>query len=156
MHLKTKLAKTAGQTIVEVLVAVAVLGLVLTAVAAMLTLTVKNAAESRSKALATQRAQEAVEVYRRERKVLGWTEFLANVGDGTFCLNILPTNSDEFKALANGECTEGVPEAGTEFIREVTVSQPAAGVVKIEATVGWTDGNKSRSVVVTQQLQDSL
>jgi type II secretory pathway pseudopilin PulG len=145
-----------GQTIVEVLVAVAVMGLVLTAVAAMLSLSVKNSAETRSKALATQRAQEAVEVFRRERKVQGWTAFVANVPDGVVCLNGLPSNSDEFNGLNTGACGEGVAEAGTEFTRQALISFPASGIVTIEATVSWMDGNKPRSVVVTQQLQDSL
>ncbi len=153
---RPRLRFSPGQTIVEVLIAVAVMALVLTAVAAVLSMSVKNSAETRFKAVATQKAQQAVEVYRRERKVLGWTNFIANVGNGTYCLNELPTNSDEFKALANGACGEGIAEAGTEFTREALVSQPAANVVRVVVTVSWQDGNRTRSVVVTQQLQDSL
>ncbi len=142
-----------GQTIVEILVATAVVAMVLTAVAAGLTYSIKNASESKYKAVATNKAQEAIEVFRYERSALGWETFVEVLGDGgAYCYNTLPTPA-QFLTLPNAICSTGVADSGTEFKRDILVS--VAGddnSVTVEATVSWTDGTTPRSVVVTQQL----
>ncbi len=149
-----------GQTIVEILMATAVVAVVLTAVAGALTFTVKNSAESKYKAVATQKAQEAVEIFRRERAVLGWETFTETLQNGEYCFNELPADSAAFQALTPATCSEGVAEAGTEFTRQVLVTLQDNGTevtqVQVESEVTWYDGKVTRSVRATQQLLDTL
>jgi Tfp pilus assembly protein PilV len=106
---KRRSQRQLGQTIVEVLIATAVVGTVLTAVAGALTFSVKNTAQARYRALAASQAQDAVEVFRRERALLGWESFQAEINPGVYCYNTLPTNSTQFFAVTPGACGSGLP-----------------------------------------------
>lgn len=152
-----KRAKTsAGQSIIEVLIAAGVVGTILTAVAATLTYSVKNSAENKYRSVATTKAQEAVEVFRRERSFLGWETFVdALGGGGVYCLNTLPVTSTEFSSLTPGECTAGLAEGGTEFTREAIITFPTASSVRIVSQVSWYDSDQERMVTVTQELFQS-
>jgi type II secretory pathway pseudopilin PulG len=145
--------KTAGQSIIEVLIATGVVGAILTAIAATLTYSVKNSAENKYRSVATAKAQEVIEVYRRERHFQGWETFVDAIGGGgVYCLNTVPSNSEEFNTLTPDDgCVDGVAEAGTEFTREAIVT-PTANTVKIVAEVSWYDGNIQRQVIIEQEL----
>lgn len=150
----------AGQSIVEVLVATAVVGVVITAIASGLTLSVKNTAEAKYKTLATTMAQQALEVYRRERVVQGWESFRDALGaGGTYCLNTLPTNSTAFVNLATGACTQDVVIAGTGFRRSAEVvpsnldADPEPEQLQVTITMSWRDGARQRSVNIEQAFR---
>lgn len=153
---RRKRIKPNGQSIIEVLIATGVVGAILTAVAATLTFSVKNSAENKYRSVATTKAQEAIEVFRRERAFLGWETFIDALGSGgVYCLNVLPSNSTAFASLTSSECEAGVAEAGTEFTREAVVTFPTASSVRIQAIVTWYDGAIERDVTVTQELYQS-
>jgi len=63
---------SAGTTLIEILVAAAILGLVMTSIVAVITLSVKNAAEAKERSLATKYSQEGMELFRRQKNVMGW------------------------------------------------------------------------------------
>jgi len=150
---KRALKKQAGQTIVEILVATAVVALVLTAVASGLTYSIKSASESKYRSVATSKAQEAVEVFRYQRSTLGWETFVEVLATGgAYCYNTLPT-PEQFLSIGNSICDTGVADSGTEFKRDVLVTVAGdENSVTVESTVSWTDGTILRDVVVTQQL----
>jgi Tfp pilus assembly protein PilV len=135
-----------GQSIIEVLISTSVIAMVMVAIAGGIVLSLKNTSDSKFRGLATSRGQEAIEVYRRERAILGWDSFHDAITTGTVCLNTLPTNSTEFLALAVGECAQGTAVAGTTLTREAVVSVPAADEVKVEIVVTWVDGQTTREV----------
>ncbi|HYD34556.1 MAG TPA: hypothetical protein VD999_00655 [Vitreimonas sp.] len=157
MSINHSLKSTAGQTIIEVLIAAGVIALVMTAIAAGLTYSVKNSAESKYKALATSYAQEAVEIFRRERALMGWDTFRNVVGSNTYCLNTLPSSTDEFVNLEPGACADGIPVAGTQMTREAIVTPFNNGTVvdrvRVEIEVQWFDGNRPRTVEIAQEFQ---
>lgn len=150
-----------GQSIIEVLIATAVVGLVLTSVVVGLTYSIKNTAISTAKTLATKLAQEGMEVYRRERDILGWERFLEAVQSGsgqqTYCLNELPANTQAFMDMVpdsdgcNGELLADQP-----FTREVLVDTFSSEEVRVEVVVIWQDGATERTVEVVQRFKKSL
>ena len=145
-----------GQSILEVLIAIMVVGMVMVAIASVLTLSIKNTAESRYRNVATTEAQQAIEVFRREKVRLGWNAFKTAAIGGEYCWNSLPAGNDEladFLGLNVGECQEGYTVGGTEFTRNVEILQTADEVVVI-ITVSWVDGDLDREVVQEQEFRE--
>jgi len=70
--------KTNGQSLVEMVIAVGILVLVILALVAVTTVSVRNASFSRNQALATKYAQETIEKVRAYREQNTWENFKNN------------------------------------------------------------------------------
>lgn len=143
-----------GSSLIEIVVATGVMALVLTAIVAGLTLSLKTNAESEYRLQAIKRAQEAMEVFRRERTLMGWDVFLEGFEDGaTYCLKDLPEPRGEF---LSGACDEDdrFVISGLEFTREAEVNilttTPAEPLIEVTVRVSWQDGSRSRDVTIVQ------
>lgn len=150
MKLPKWLRSQTGSGIIEVIIATLVVSLVLTAVAATLTVSVKNTAQSRYQEVARSRAQAGLEVFRRERNTLGWQSFRSALGTGTYCLNNLPANSSAFTTMSSSQCSTGVSLIGTEFRRNAVVTVVNPNEVKVDLAVTWIDGSLNKEVKLTQ------
>ena len=146
-----------GSSLVEIVIVTGVMGLVLTAIVAGLTLTLKTNADSEYRSRAVQRTQEAMEVFRRERTVRGWDAFLASFTDGaTYCLDDLPTPAAAFVV---GACTddESLVISGIDFYRQAVVTidtiVPTDPKVTVSLTTTWDSGSGERSVDLVQQFR---
>ena len=83
--------KQGAFTFVEVLAAVSIVALVMTALGSMMALSVRVAEANEMEQLAQMKAQQSIEFFRRERLVRGWTAFYSNLNDNaTYCLNTFP------------------------------------------------------------------
>lgn len=138
---------------IEILIATGVVGLVMTAVASGLVLSVKNSSISKYKVLASTRAQEAMEVFRREKVLLGWSQFYDVLSTSTYCLNSLASDSAQFKVMPTGGCSEDAKIAGTSFVREGLVNIINADQIRVEIVVSWVDGNVPRSTNLIQEFK---
>jgi len=144
----------AGQSIIEVLIATLVVGLVLTAIASSLTFSIKNTAQTKQRELASNYAQEGLEVFRRERNLQGWTSFTEALNTNTFCLNELPADSQAFRDLPAGECEGGTVIAGSTLTRTAYVRVIDADTIEITIGVAWDDSNQMREVSVVQEFRN--
>jgi type II secretory pathway pseudopilin PulG len=144
---------TAGQSLIEIIIVTMVVGTILTAIAASVSMSSKNINETKKKDNATHLAQEVLEVFHRERYVLGWSSFQSALQDGTYCLDTLPSDSAEFVALVAGECTAAETMAGTDLIREA-ILVIAADEVQVTSMVTWNDGDQEKNVTVEQSFQE--
>lgn len=142
-----------GSGMIEILIATAVVGLVMTAVAAGLILSIKNSAVSKNKIFASTRAQEAMEVFRRERVLLGWSQFQDAANTDTYCLNDLPADSAAFIAMPGGTCTGVLQTLNGDFIREAVVNVVSADQVNVEIIVSWQDIDIARSTSLIQEFK---
>jgi Tfp pilus assembly protein PilV len=142
-----------GQTIIEVLIATVVVALVMTAIAAALTSSLRNTAEGKFRAYANEYAQQAMEVFIRERNLLGWQQFTEAIVSGIFCLNELPANTEAFLTMPVGACTEGTTFAGTDFTRQANVTVLSPDEVRVEVEVLWQDSGRDREVSLTQEFR---
>jgi len=140
-----------GFTLIEVLVAVVIVGTVLTAIATTLSANVKNAAQARYRVRATVLAQEGLEFLTRERQLEGWGDFLGTFPHGTttYCVQTL-TSTDTLAILSQGNCgaTEVISETGVSYTRELTVTKSVATPNELTAdfNVSWIDGSRTSDV----------
>lgn len=138
---RVRFSSDSGQTLVEILVAIAVIILVLVAVVSRAVDSVRNSIFSRDQVLATRFAQEGIEWARSQRDRLGWGEFtLALDGDPvTYCVLNLASNLETLSPVG---CADPIP--GTIFLREVSfdyeaVADPSGDYADVTAVVSWTD-----------------
>jgi type II secretory pathway pseudopilin PulG len=143
-----------GSGMIEILIATGVVGLVMTAVAAGFVLSVKNSAISKYKVLAATRAQEAMEVFRREKVILGWSQFYETLSASTYCLDSLASDSAQFKEMSTGACDDDSFIAGTSFTREALVDIISPQEIRVEILVEWLDGDVLRSSNLIQEFKE--
>jgi len=115
-----------GQSLVEVMVAVAILGLVMTTLVFGTTVAMRNANFARYQARATKYAQEGLEWLRNQRDQ-DWGTFASKRGN-TYCLNSL--------AWTVGPCSSF--SLGGVFKREAVLSGDE-NKIQVELTVFWQD-----------------
>jgi len=148
--------KKAGFTLVEVLVAVVIVGLVLTAIAAAISFSVKNSSQADYRQVATRYAQDAIDIIRQKRSDLGWNQFYTNyLVAGDKCLNI---STHTLAPMPVGGCT-GIYELSNnnvKFRRTINVDKLGGTPQSVEltVTVKWQDGSEWRNVEVVQKLFD--
>jgi type II secretory pathway pseudopilin PulG len=149
-----RLLNQAGSSLIEVVVATGVMALVLTALVAGMTVSLQTSAEAKYRSQAIKRGQEAMEVFRRERTLLGWDNFFNQFDTGsTYCLQELPAPKENFIA---GECSseESLVVSGIDLYRQAVVtvddSDPTNPQVRVEITVTWNAGRGERGVDLTQ------
>ena len=149
-------ASKAGFTLVEVLVAVVIVGLVLTAIAAAISFSVKNSSQADYRVVASRYAQEAIDRIRQQRSQLGWNSFYSSLTAGDSCSHI---SSYTFKSPPCTGLNYVISSNNATFTRKINiVKNPAAGSnpasVQLTVTVEWNDGAATRDVQIVQKLYD--
>lgn len=133
-----------GSSLIEILVATGVVGLILTAITASLTYSIKLNAEARYRDLATQAASQAMEVIRREKALRSWqgfsTIFFSGGSEAIYCLAALPGIQE---APIAGACDPDDSldlNVGQNFKRTAyvtTAGAPIATSVSVKIKVYW-------------------
>lgn len=153
---KLPLGSTRGQSLVEVTIATTALVFGLVAVVSGLILSVRNSSVANNQAIATQQTQEAIEVFRRFKRQLGWESFYSIIrADGTnftYCLQNLPTDTTNFQSISTGNCS--VSASYTGFVRQAAISVVSSTEIQMTVTVTWRDGSTTRSATAKQIFQD--
>jgi len=114
-----------GQSLVEVVVALAVAGLVILAIIAGVTVAIRNATFAKNQTLATKFAQEGME-WLRSQQDKDWAAFAVRAGQ-TFCLNNL--------TWSTGSCPFAL---GGIFKRQAVLSGSEPRL-EVRVTVSWQD-----------------
>jgi type II secretory pathway pseudopilin PulG len=139
MSAQRRRAGSAGQTLIEVTFATAVVSMVLVALLSSVIQSLRNARLSLEQTKSTQYAQEVLEWLRGTRDREGWGLFyghLASVGaDITYCLPAVASTSADLIALSTGACGEGEVIPDTNFSRELHLELLSATQVKATASV---------------------
>lgn len=160
----TKLCASTGSTLIELIIAVMVVGLILTAVANAVTHSVKNDGEARYKQVATALGQEVIENIRSEKNKLGMVNLITILGNQTYCFQDLPGELTTTPAAGTCGTLEGIQMAGTDFFRNATVVSTGVGLatnptdpytLNVTVTVSWYDGANLKSVELIQRFQES-
>jgi prepilin-type N-terminal cleavage/methylation domain-containing protein len=145
--IKLNISEKSGQTLIEILVAIALITVVMVAVVSRTIEAVRNANFAKNQSLATRFAQEGVEWARIQRDGLRWDQFEAliePVSPVSYCVSDL---SDDLADLSTGNCQLDLPTdniAGTIFDREVTFVFTedlivGRSYVTVNIAVFWTD-----------------
>ena len=146
-----------GSTIIELLVAVMIVGLIVVAVASATTYSIKNTGESRYRQVATTLGQQAMEHFRGRKNELGLKNYSDTLTAGANCYS-------NIESPAPGICgtNDVIVMAGTNFKRDVSIVKGGTGLranpyyITFTVSVSWVDGSLTRQVELVQQLkQDS-
>jgi len=121
-----------GQTLIEVLVALSILGVVITVITSIIINSLNNVQHGKDQFMATKYAQDGVEFVRtvRDADYTGFKNY-----SGTYCFG----KNQGALGVSAGNCT--TPNVNS-FIRSVVVEQtPGCGtnVAKVTVVVTWTD-----------------
>lgn len=123
--------KEKGQSIFELVIALAVTVLIITGIVQVVTISIRNANFSKTQAEATRYAQQAAEWLRAERDN-GWETFYSKAAIGDWCLKNLDW-------AGPGVCGTGDFILQTSFLRSLKLISPDIKTVKAEIRVSWTD-----------------
>ncbi|MBU0572259.1 hypothetical protein KKH23_01145 [Patescibacteria group bacterium] len=124
-----------GQSLFEVVLALGLATLIMVALVALVTSSIRNSGYSRNKTYATRYTQEASEWVRGQRDE-GWDVFSTN-----FIICPTPPHTQCLDALVWGDCgtcdeTEYIENL---FKREISFSDIEVDSVTVEITTYWTD-----------------
>lgn len=153
--LKTQNSKfrTGGQSLFELVVAIAISALIIVTIVSLVSNSLRNATFSRNSNQAAAYAQQTAEWLRTQRDS-DITTFLANVATPTYCFPALPTQSPW---VITGACTADEIIAGTSFYREVRFNTTLVGgktVVEADIVVYWTDAQGLHQVTSANNFTD--
>ncbi|MBD3250190.1 MAG: hypothetical protein GF381_01285 [Candidatus Pacebacteria bacterium] len=153
-------SKSVGFSLVEVVVATGIVGSILVAIATALAYTMKLDIQSQYRSLATAKAQEAGDFFRRERTVLGWDDFTAILTDDEiYCIDFIPeepsTSVEDhlFDFSGQGQEEEGEGEEG-EFDSDGVYPAPVEGCGYRLSVTNPTINYKRQALV--EKLSDSV
>lgn len=139
-----------GQSLFEVIIAIAVVAVALTALVSLGTNALGNAQFSENQSTGASLTQEALE-WVREQRDLNWDDFVRDidVNGETWCLENLSFNSP-------GECGSNDLIADR-FTREVTLNTDDPNipqVVEVEVTTSWIESGNQKSSKANTVLTD--
>ena len=152
--LKVKSIYQRGQSLFEVVVAIAISALIVTAVVALATNSIQNSSFSRDKTIATNYVQETMEWLKQERDqnsdIFNAKAEFSRSSDITYCL------SDLAWPTVPGSCTSDKVITGTKFTRELTFpacTDPCpVNIIEAQVTVYWTDSKGVHEVTSSTNL----
>ncbi len=124
-----------GETLIEVLVALGIIAIVVTALTSVVITSLGNASFGKYQILASQYAQQGIEIVRGIRD----NDYVTfkNKPSGTYCL-------DQNSTTLNSTCPATTPNVDN-FLRTVTITQsapacgPSGNIASVEVSVAWQD-----------------
>lgn len=139
--------KNNGQTLLEVVVATAILALVLTVMVAMVTLSMATNRLAKEQAVATRLGQGVIETIRQQRDELGWRRFTDQ-----FVTNITYfVKTDElWNTTSPGD---DFTESKTVYTKEIAVTEVADQATFV-ITIKWYSVGRNQQVSFTTILAD--
>lgn len=120
-----------GQSIFEVIVAVALISLILITLVGLATLSIAASTFSRNQTEAARFTQQASEWLRAE-KDSGWTNFSTHAATKYWCLDSLTWNKPT-------TCSASDLISGTIFTRSLIFTINADGSIQADVSTNWTD-----------------
>ncbi|MBW7944186.1 DUF2341 domain-containing protein [Patescibacteria group bacterium] len=162
-HLRGRADHSKGASLLEIIIATGIVGLVMTSTVAIMTVSLKTTSLSRNKSVATKYTQEGIEYFRTQRNIMGWETFFETLNSGgvtsEYCMATLPyTETGGLEELPNRPCTS------SEFVDENDVFQRYAevttdisgenGSVHVTVSTVWEDNGRELTSTATLELGD--
>lgn len=138
-----------GQSLFELVVAIAISALIIVAIVALVSNSVRNATFSRNNAQAASYAQQTTEWLRSQRDT-DISTFIINTETPVYCFPVLSWT-------VAGTCTVDKTISGTPFYREGHFTPTLVGgktVIEANIIVSWTDAQGLHSVTSSTSFTD--
>jgi Tfp pilus assembly protein PilV len=138
-----------GQSLFEVILALAVSAIVLTGIVSLTSRSVSTSTSSKNKSQANRYAREAMEYIRTQKGLLGWSAFVTTAQPGDWCLSSLDFTK-------HYSCTTSSTDfiSGTIFQRTLTVSNVSAKTMDITVKVVWIDEKGTHETRTVSAISD--
>lgn len=151
MKMFAPLKSNKGVTIIETVVALGLTSVLLTALMAMVITAINASDLSKARTIATNYANEGLEIARTQRDATDWTTFVANYNSGAgsaICSTCYVT--------AAGVLTGAVGSAASiaPYTRVVTFSDGGSGRVTVDVKVTWKYHSQTETVELVSYLTD--
>ena len=149
-----------GFGLIEVLIAVMTTAIILTGIAILLSMSVRNSAEAKYREEATERSQEILEYLRRYRITEGWDVFSNYINNNDYCLpegftGQTPQNWLPDPMINEDDCQyDPDTEMKANFKRILTVSPIDNGQLTVTVTTSWQVGSRERTVTLQRIFTD--
>ena len=153
---------SAGFSLLEILVSVAILASVLTGIMLMLSYSIKSDSEAKMRTTAKDLIQEGTDIFRRERDRLGWSAMydqLEILDDSSYCLNNVPDVPPDgkfFDVLPMGDSCNfelSVDGASQDFRRVAVITRNLIQEeIKVEMIVSWEDDRSEDPHLISSTL----
>lgn len=157
---KDRINYQSGQTLLEIMIAFAVVSMILVVLVSKAAESVRNTSYARNQIKAARYAQGGIEWAREQRDRMGWINFEDEINDYanpvTFCVLEF---TDVLEDLSFGSCAAGNFISGTIFNREIIfdLEDPDASDedrVDVIVDVNWTDSIGGHQVIYTTKLSE--
>jgi prepilin-type N-terminal cleavage/methylation domain-containing protein len=156
--------KIHGFSLIEILIASAVLGSVLVGLSLLMGLVIRSDTQARSRVIAGDLAQSGSDFLRQERNIVGFGRFYQALEDAgsVYCLEDISESflddNGAVKSQFDGACDDDfsieVQGASTKFKREAEVTKLEDDTITFSIEVSWiTDADKEADVTTTLQLR---
>lgn len=148
--------KQAASTLIEVLIAVSIIALVLTAVGSMISMSIKLADSNEKQQLALQKAEESMEFFRKERSTNSWSSFSNPLADNaTYCISHLPESVASMSAQL-GVCSDNdvLEAARYKFKRQASINFDGPNSLKVSINIDWQEGTKAKNLSLDQNFEN--
>ena len=153
-----------GESIIETVIATAIISIAIVAALALVNYTQKQASYAKALNQAVDFNTQATDWLRQEKAVMGWAAYkqkLSSDGGGgtaTYCLNSLPADSGAvagFTTLSPGPCAGSTYISGTLMTRSLTIDLTGivSGMTTATVTVSWTDTSPRQNTSTVELYQ---
>ena len=151
-----------GQSLFEVVVALAISALVIVALVSLTTNSIRTSTYSKNNSLATTYANQAIEWLRGQRDsniAIFRTKAQALQTSPGGCFNSFPTIWNNWPTTAPANCPAPTTIAGTPFVRRIkftitTIPVSLKTLVQADVTVSWTDSQGKHTVTSATVFTD--
>lgn len=155
------LKKNHGFSLIEILIASAVLGSVLVGLSLLMGLVTRSDAQARNRVIAGDLAQSGSDYFRQQRKIIGFGRLWeALSADEVYCINEINQSfldeNELIRARYKAVCDNDIEAEGTatKFMRVAEVNELTDDLISIIITVSWqTDAEKETEVSTTLLLR---
>ncbi len=148
--------KQRGNTLIELLVATVIVGVMLTGIAISLTYSIQREAVNRYREGATSLAEEISEYILLKRAQESWPTFFAGLNDLTnYCY--FPADPPTFTEPLPGSSCATINKLGMDFTPTVLITKPPAGSpekITAKITIEWEVDAKTKTYVLTQEYYE--
>lgn len=140
-----------GQSLFEVVMALAILAVILTGIVSLTSKSVTTASFSKNKAQANRYASEAIEYLRAQKEFLGWPAFQTAVtaSGGVWCMN-------DLTFTVSGACDPANPShnIGSSIFQRTLSTQENTDNIDVTVTVSWTDEKGFHETKTVSSISD--